>query len=111
MATVVQKKDYSTVCFWVLTSILLGGLALYSYAFNQQVKETKAKFALEQQAIAYSIEALELKETLEECSLNSSDKNIKVESFNMILAHVIEKNVSHDTLRKQITACKKTLNT
>ena len=111
MTTVAQKKDYSTAHFWLLISVLLGGMSLYSYAFNQQVKETKAEFALEQQAIAHSLEALELKETLEECSLRSSDQNLKLESFNMILAHVIEKNVSHDALRRQITACKETLNT
>lgn len=110
MTTATQKKDYSKAYFWLVISVILGGMGLYAYALELQAKEVKAKSALEQQAMSYTLEAIELKDTLEECSLRSPDQALKLESFNMLLAHGIEQNVSHDTLRKQIAACKKTLN-
>ena len=109
MATAKTKTEHSTAFFWVFLAVLLGGMALYSYAFHLQAAEIKAKSEQEKQAMAHIAEALYLKDALEDCSHRSTNQELKLDIFNMLLAHTIEQNVPHETLRKQLEICKKTL--
>lgn len=109
MNTVKAEKDHSKAYFWLVITVILGSMALYSYALHLQAAEIKAKFEQEKQAMAHIAEALYLKDALEDCSHRSTNQELKLDIFNMLLAHTIEQNVPHETLRKQLEICKKTL--
>lgn len=55
------------------------------------------------------VEFLDLKNELEQCHNRSTDPDIRMKSFDMLLSHTIHQDVPHDEMRKMIKTCKAAL--
>lgn len=86
-----------------VVALSLAGIIFFVHHENQQaLNQIKAEEK-------YMADAIFLKESLEKCNNQTSNNQIRLDGFNMLLAHVIEQNMPHEKLKQQLDTCIKSL--
>ena len=99
-----QKNNYT---FAIMVTALFVGIVsiiISFYSYQQAQKQ-----ALEAERLKI-VMFLAQKNDLEECMNASTDKEIKFESFELLLQHSIHQDVSVTTMNNMIQKCRATLN-
>jgi hypothetical protein len=92
--------------FILAISFLVGAYALYGYGVTLQNKAIAEKYEQEKAQVA---DFFMFKDKLESCHLKTKDKEIKVQTFSILLDHVVKQNLPSEKLIEAIDRCEATL--